>query len=39
MRLSNFVGTLMLLVLFACGAFALTLVVKLSNDPSIVKPW
>lgn len=38
-RLNNFVGTVMLVILFVCGACALSLVVRLSNDPSIVKPW
>lgn len=39
LRLNEFVGTLMLLILFVCGACALTFVAKLSADPSIIRPW
>jgi len=38
-RLNNFVGTLTLLILFLCGACVLAFAVKLSADPSIVRPW
>jgi hypothetical protein len=38
-RLLDSIGTLMLVVLFTCGAAALAMVVKLSADPRIVRPW
>jgi hypothetical protein len=37
-RLRNFVGTVMVMLLLACGLFALT-VIRLSSDPNYIKPW
>ena len=37
-RLRNFIGTVMVLLLLGSGLFALT-AIRLSNDPTYVKPW
>ncbi|HEX3697389.1 MAG TPA: hypothetical protein VH374_18585 [Polyangia bacterium] len=37
-RVSNFIGTVALMILFVSGVFALS-VIRLSADPNYVRPW